>query len=113
MTNWTEVNDVSTAWGQKDYPVDSLITEDGEEFLLENGEIASTEGIQINWGETADKDTNWGFFGGLIRLCTEGLREDLMSEGRAEYLIYSHGGDTEIWTDTADIATNYTKINDI
>ena len=27
MTNWTEVNDVSTSWGQGDYPVDSLITE--------------------------------------------------------------------------------------
>ena len=69
--------------------------------------------FQPNYTETADKDTNWGFFGGLIRLCTEGYREDLMSEGRLEYLVYSHGEDEEIWTDTADIATNYTKINDI
>ena len=88
MTNWTEVNNVSTTWG-------------------EQADIAT------NYTETADKDTNWGFFGGLIRLCTEGYREDLMSEGRVEYLVYSHGEDVEIWTDTADIATTYTKINDI
>ena len=113
MTNWTEVNDVSTSWGQGDYPVDSLITEGNEEFLTEDSEIIATEGIQINWGETADKDTGWGFFGGLIRLVTEGLREDLMSEGRLDYLVYSHGEDTEIWTDTADIATVYTKISDL
>lgn len=88
MTNWTDVNDVSTTWG-------------------EQADIAT------NYTETADKDTNWGFFGGLIRLCTEGYREDLMSEGRLEYLVYSHGEDEEIWTDTANIPTNYTKINDI
>ncbi len=72
MTNWTEVNDVSTSWGQGDYPVDSLITEGNEEFLTEDSEIIATEGIQINWGETE-----------------------------------------EIWTDTADIATVYTKISDL
>lgn len=88
MTNWTEVNDVSTTWGEQ-------------------------TDITTGYTDIADKDTNWGFFGGLIRLCTEGLREDLMSEGRLDYLVYSHGEDVEIWTDTADIATNYTKINDI
>lgn len=113
MTNWTETDDISTSWGQGDYPVDSLITEGNEEFLTEDSEIIATEGIQINWGETEDKDTGWGFFGGLIRLVTEGLREDLMSEGRVEYLVYSHGEDEEIWTDTADIATVYTKISDL
>ena len=54
MTNWTEVNDVSTSW-------------------------TDTSDIATNYTEVADKDTNWGFFGGLIRLCTEGYREDLMS----------------------------------
>ena len=43
MTNWTEVNDVSTTWGEQ-------------------------TDIATNYTETADKDTNWGFFGGLIRL---------------------------------------------
>ena len=88
MTNWTEVNDVSTSW-------------------------TDTSDIATNYTEVADEDTNWGFFGGLIRLCTEGYREGLMSQGRVEYLIYSHGEDTEIWNDVADIATTYTKINDI
>ena len=46
MTNWTEVNDVSTSWGQGDYPVDSLITEGNEEFLAEDSEIIVT-GKQI------------------------------------------------------------------
>ena len=88
MTNWTEVNNVSTAWGEQ-------------------------TDIATSYTETADKDTNWGFFGGLIRLVTEGYREDLMSEGNLDYLVYSHGEDVEIWTDTTDIATTYTKINDI
>lgn len=88
MTNWTEVADNTTSW-------------------TETSDIATT------YTETADKDTNWGFFGGLIRLVTEGYRENLMSEGNLDYLVYSHGEDTEIWTDTADIATVYTKISDL
>jgi len=36
-----------------------------------------------------------------------------MSEGNLDYLVYSHGEDLEIWTDTADIETTYTKINDV
>jgi hypothetical protein len=54
-----------------------------------------------------------GFFGGLIRLVTEGYREELMTEGNIDYLVYSHGEDKEIWTDTADISTTYTKLSDI
>lgn len=88
MTNWTETSDVATGWTE-------------------------TSDIATSYSDIADKDTNWGFFGGLIRLCTEGSREDLMSEGRLEYLVYSHGEDVEIWTDVADIATTYTKISDI
>lgn len=88
MTTWTETADITTGW-----------TETGD--------------VSTSYTETADKDTNWGFFGGLIRLCTEGLREDLMVEARVDYIIYSHGEDKEIWTDIADIATIYTKINDI
>lgn len=88
MTNWTEVADNTTSW-----------TETGD--------------VSTSYTETADKDTNWGFFGGLIRLVTEGARDELMSEGRPDYLVYSHGEDVEIWTDTADIATVYTKISDL
>ena len=88
MTNWTETSDIATSW-------------------------TDTSDVATTYSEVADEDTNWGFFGGLIRLCTEGSREDLMSEGRVDYLIYSHGEDVEIWTDVADIATTYTKISDI
>ena len=88
MTNWTETSDIATSW-------------------------TDTSDVATTYSEVADEDTNWGFFGGLIRLCTEGGREDLMSEGRVDYLIYSHGEDVEIWTDVADIATTYTKISDI
>ena len=45
--------------------------------MTEDSESIATEGIQINWGEIEDKDTGWGFFGGLIRLVTEGYREAL------------------------------------
>lgn len=88
MTNWTETEDVSTGYSK-------------------------TADISTSSDKTEDENTNWGFFGGLIRLCTEGYREDLMSEGRLEYLVYSHGEDEEIWTDTADVSTTYTKISDI
>lgn len=88
MTNWTETSDIATSW-------------------------TDTSDVATTYSEVADEDTNWGFFGGLIRLCTEGSREDLMSEGRVDYLIYSHGEDVEIWSDVADIATTYTKISDI
>ena len=88
MTNWDKTTDVSTSF-------------------------TKTSDVSTGYTETADKDTTWGFFGGLIRLVTEGLREELMSEGNLDYLVYSHGEDVEIWTDTADIATTYTKISDI
>ena len=88
MTNWDKTTDVSTSF-------------------------TKTSDVSTSYTETSDKDTNWGFFGGLIRLVTEGLREELMSEGNLDYLVYSHGEDVEIWTDTADIATTYTKISDI
>lgn len=88
MTNWTETSNVTTGWTE---PSD----------------------IATSYSDIVGKDTNWGFFGGLIKLCTEGSREDLMSEGRLEYLVYSHGEDVEIWTETEDITTSYTKINDI
>ncbi len=88
MTNWTEVNNVATNW-------------------------ADTADKETIYTETEDKDTQWGSYGGLIRLCTEGSREDLMSEGRVDYLVYSHGEDVEIWTDTADVSSVWTKITDI
>ena len=88
MTNWTETDDVTTSWTE-------------------------TPDATTGYTEVADKDTLWGMFGGLIRLVTEGDRDELMSEGNLDYLVYSHGEDVEIWTDTADIATTYTKISDI
>ncbi len=88
MTNWDKIADVSTSF-------------------------TKTSDVSTSYDKTTDKNTNWGFFGGLIRLVTEGAREELMSEGRLDYLVYSHGEDREIWTDTADIATTYTKISDI
>lgn len=88
MTTWTETSDVSTSWTE-------------------------TSDATTTYTEEADKDTNWGFFGGLIRICTEGDREDLMTEARTDYIVYSHGEDVEIWTDVANIATTYTKISDI
>lgn len=113
MTTWTDVDDKTTLWNQKGYPVDKVLAESQEDLLLEDSTEIGTEGVGSIWGDIADKDTNWGFFGGLIRICTEGLREDLMVEARADYIIYSHGEDKEIWTDIADISTIYTKINDI
>ena len=113
MTNWDKTNDTTTDWNQRSYPVDDLLTEDSEGITTEDSEVITMEGIKIDWEELNDKDTGWGFFGGLIRLVTEGLREELMSEGNLDYLVYSHGEDVEIWTDTADITTVYTKINDL
>lgn len=88
MTTWTETSDVSTSWD-------------------ETSDVATT------YTETADKDTQWGSFGGLIRLCTEGLREDIMTEGDTDYIVVSHGEDVEIWTDTANVSSTWTKISDI
>lgn len=61
----------------------------------------------------ADKSTRWGMWGGLIRLCTEGNREDVMGEGRVDYIVVSHGEDVEIWTDTSNVSSTWTKISDI
>ena len=61
--------------------VDSLFDDNGKEKLVAHYLLVEgTEGVGSIWGDIADKDTNWGFFGGLIRICTEGLREDLMVE---------------------------------
>jgi len=87
-TAWTEVADVSTSWTE-------------------------TADNSTTYTEVADVDTQWGLFGGLIRLCTEGDRNDLMTEGRTDYIVISHGEDVEIWTDTADVSSIWTKISDI
>lgn len=113
MTNWDKVNDSTTGWNQRSYPVDNLLTEDLQEVTTEDSEIITMEGIRVDWEESDDKNTGWGFFGGLIRLVTEGLREELMSEGNLDYLVYSHGEDVEIWTDIADKTTTYTKIDNV
>lgn len=87
-TTWTKTADSSTAW-----------TEIGD--------------ITTSYTEVDNEETQWGMFGGLIRLCTEGAREDLMTEGDTNYIVVSHGSDVEIWTDTADKTTTWTKISNI
>jgi hypothetical protein len=88
MTAWTEINNIATNW-------------------TDIGDKTTT------YAEVDDVDTQWGLSGGLIRLCTEGFREDMMTEARGDYIVVSHGEDVEIWTDTADISSAWTKINDI
>lgn len=88
MTNWTKTNDINTSY-------------------IEVTDTAT------DYEKQEDTQVQWGFFGGLIRLVTEGYREELMTEGNTDYLVYSHGEDKEIWTDTSDISTVYTKISDI
>ena len=88
MTSWTEVTDKSTTW-----------TETGE--------------VSTSYTKVPDDVIQWKSFGGLVRLCTEGLREDLMTEDREDYIVVSHGEDVEIWTDTANVSSAWTKINDI
>lgn len=88
MTTWTDVADSTTSW-----------TEVGDSTT--------------SWANTSDVSTQWGMFGGLIRLCTEGTRDDLMTEGEIDYIVVSHGEDVEIWTDTSDTSTTWTKISDI
>ena len=112
MTNWTEVDDKTTPF-RKYSGGDRLTTQDGKGLQTQDGFDLVEQGIESGFVDGVDSDTNWGFFGGLIRLVTEGYREELMTEGNTDYLVYSHGEDKEIWTDTADISTTYTKLNDI
>lgn len=87
-TTWTKTNDVVTPYT----------------------EIADKS---TSYTKIADDEIQWKSWGGLIRLCTEGKREDLMTEGNIDYIVISHGEDVEIWTDTPDNSTLWTKINDI
>jgi len=112
MTNWTDVNDTTTPF-RKYSGGDSLTTQDGRILLTQDGKELTKQGRESGFIDVEDSDTGWGFFGGLIRLVTEGYREELMTEGNTDYLVYSHGEDKEIWTDTADISTTYTKLSDI
>lgn len=88
MTTWTKTNDTTTSYTKV-------------------ADIATT------YTETPDDVIQWKSWGGLIRLVTEGLREKIMTEGRTDHIVISHGEDVEIWTDVANIATTYTKINDL
>ena len=36
MTNWTGVDDTTTLWNQKGYPVDKILAESQEDLLLED-----------------------------------------------------------------------------
>lgn len=88
MTNWTKTSDNTTAYSKT---ADAVTT----------------------YSEVGDDVIQWKSFGGLIRLCTEGSREDIMTEGETDYIVISHGEDVEIWTDTSDTSSSWTKINDI
>jgi len=112
MTNWTNVTDKTTSY-RKYSGGDRLTAQDGKVLQTQDGLDLVEQGIESGFVDVSDEDTLWGAFGGLIRLVTEGYRENLMSEGNLDYLVYSHGEDLEIWTDTADIETTYTKINDV
>lgn len=104
-TVYTKIADKSTGWAKFSGYIlyDSDIEYDNK--FLYDGDTPYTK--------TTDKDTPWGLFGGLIRLCTEGNRENIMSEGEVDYIVVSHGEDVEIWTDTSDVSSSWTKINDI
>ena len=112
MTIWTDIQDKVTGY-RKYSGGDRLTTQGGKGLQTQDGFDLVEQGIESGFTDVSDKDTSWGFWGGLIRLVTEGYREELMTEGNTDYLVYSHGEDKEIWTDTADISTTYTKINDV
>ena len=112
MTSWTDIQDKETTY-RKYSGGDSLTTQDGRVLLTQDGMELLKQGRESGFVDGVDSDTNWGFFGGLIRLVTEGYREELMTEGNIDYLVYSHGEDKEIWTDTADVSNIWTKLNDI
>ena len=86
---------------------DTLTTQDGRALLTQDGKGLTKQGRESAFVDGVDSDTNWEFLSWL------GNREELMTEGNTDYLVYSHGEDKEIWTDTADIETTYTKINDV
>ena len=112
MTIWTDIQDKVTGY-RKYSGGDTLTTQDGRVLLTQDGKELTKQGRESAFVDGVDSDTNWGFFGGLIRLVTEGYREELMTEGNIDYLVYSHGEDKEIWTDTNDIPNSWTKISDI
>ena len=112
MTNWTDIQDKVTGY-RKYSGGDTLTTQDGRALLTQDGKELTKQGRESAFVDGVDSDTNWGFFGGLIRLVTEGYREELMTEGNIDYLVYSHGEDKEIWTDVADKTGIWTKLSDI
>lgn len=112
MTNWTKTTDKDTEYGGGDLSF-RMLSEDGDYMLTEDSRYIVSEGPATPYTKTSDKSTPWGILGGLIRLCTEGIRDDMMSEGRVDYIVVSHGEDVEIWTDTSDVSSTWTKISDI
>ena len=112
MTNWTDIQDKVTGY-RKYSGGDTLTTQGGRALLTQDGKELTKQGRESVFVDGIDSDTNWGFFGGLIRLVTEGYREELMTEGNTDYLVYSHGEDKEIWTDIADTSSIWTKLSDI
>jgi len=68
--------------------------------------------IATSYTEVDDTDTQWGAFGGLIHLATEGLRELMMTEGETDYIVVSKGSDGISWSDIADASTGWTKVID-
>lgn len=112
MTNWTDIQDKVTGY-RKYSGGDTLTTQDGRALLTQDGKELTKQGRESGFIDVEDSDTGWGFFGGLIRLVTEGYREELMTEGNIDYLVYSHGEDKEIWTDIADTSSIWTKLSDI
>jgi len=106
MTTWNKVEDQTTEYltGSSE---NLLLMEDGEALLQENGEFICLEGVETGYAEVADSSDRYIPFGVGLKVATEAFNW-ILTEGRQTLLVHSRTN----WTETDDVNTTYTKVED-
>ena len=106
MTNWTEVEDVTTEYGSGN-ALDAMLSEDGEYMLTEDGEYIVAEGTETGYTEVEDSTERYIPFGVGLKIATEAF-DWLLTEGTRIRLVHSKTDYDEV----GDVSTVWTEVGD-
>ncbi len=106
MTTWTKVGDQTTEYLVGD-DNNLLLSQEREPILQQNGDFICLQGIETDYTEVVDSSDRYIPFGVGLKVATEAFNW-ILTEGRQTLLVHSRTN----WTETDDVNTTYTKVED-
>lgn len=106
MTDWTEVEDVTTEYESGDIN-DAMLSEDGEYMLTEGGDYIVAEGPITSYTEVADSSERYIPEGVGLKVASEDFTW-MLTEDKLVRLVHSK---TDFTEDT-DVTTVWTEVED-